>query len=68
VTTTRIYLVTDAESDVKHLVRAATTAQAVAHVSQRFTAAVATQDDLVGAVADGIQVETYKPARQPDLL
>jgi hypothetical protein len=67
-TTTRIYSVTDAESDAKHLVRASTVAQGIAHVSKRFTAEVATQDQLVSLVADGVKVEDYKPARQADLL
>lgn len=67
-TQTRIYIVSDAESDAKHLVRASTSAQAVAHVSKRFTAQVASQDELVDIVAKGGQVETYKPARQGDLI
>ena len=62
-TPTRIYAVTDAETGAKHLVRAASAAQAVAHVSRRFTAQVASQEDLVAIVASGVQVETYTPAQ-----
>jgi hypothetical protein len=65
---TRIYAVTDGDTDEKYLVRASTTAQAIAHVSKRFRAAVATQDELVKLIADGIEVETYKPAKQAELL
>jgi hypothetical protein len=63
-TTTRIYAVTDAETGTKHLVRAASAAQAVTHVSRRFSAQVATQDELVDIVANGGKVETYAPATQ----
>ena len=67
-TQTRIYTVTDGDTDEKYLVRAGTTAQAIAHVSKRFHAAVATQDELVKLIADGAEVETYKPAKQAELL
>ena len=67
-TTTRIYAVTDGDTDEKYLVRASTTAQAVAHVSKRFRAAVATQDELVELLAGGVEVETYKAAKQAELL
>jgi hypothetical protein len=65
---TRIYAVTDGDTDEKYLVRASTTAQAVAHVSKRFRAAVATQEQLVTLLDEGIDVETYKPAKQAELL
>ena len=65
---TRIYAVTDGDTDEKYLVRASTTAQAVAHVSKRFRAAVATQDELVELLAGGVEVETYRPAKQGELL
>jgi len=67
-TQTRIYAVTDGDTDEKYLVRASTTAQAVAHVSKRFRAAVATQEQLVTLLDEGIDVETYKPAKQAELL
>lgn len=65
---TRIYAVTDGDTDEKYLVRASTTAQAIAHVSKRFRAAVATQEQLVTLLDEGIDVETYKPAKQGELL
>jgi hypothetical protein len=64
---TRIYYVLDAETGDKFLVRAASVAQSIAHVSKRFTAQVATQDQLVQLVGD-VDVEEYKPARQGELL
>lgn len=67
VTTSRIYTVSDSETPDKHLVRASNVAQAIAHVSKRFTAAVATQDELV-ELAKTVDVETYKPASQGELL
>ena len=67
-TQTRIYAVTDGDTDEKYLVRASTTAQAVAHVSKRFAATVATQDELVELLAGGVEVETYRPAKQAELL
>lgn len=67
-TPTRIYTVTDGETDEKYLVRAATTAQAIAHVSRRFRAAVATQEHLVTMLDAGVPVETYKAAKQAELL
>lgn len=56
----RIYVVTDSETDNKRLVRAASRAQAIAHVSQRFGAAVATQEQLVALLDDQVMVETAK--------
>ena len=64
----RIYTVTDGETTEKYLVRAASVAQAIAHVSKRFAATVATQDELVELLAGGVEVETYKPAKQAELL
>jgi hypothetical protein len=64
VTQSRIYTVTDGDTDEKHLVRAASVAQAVAHVSKRFHAVVATQDQLVALVGEGVEVEDYKPAEK----
>lgn len=60
---TRIYVVTDSETDNKRLVRAASRAQAIAHVSQRFGAAVATQEQLVTLLDDEVMVETAKEAQ-----
>lgn len=57
----RIYRVDEKSADGKlttvHLVRAASVSQAVRHVATpRFTADVATQDDLVQLVAAGVKV------------
>lgn len=59
---TRIYIVTpkiveDGKPVAKRLVRAPTPAQALRHVASEFDVAVASQDDLVAAVADGVRVE-----------
>lgn len=67
-TQTRIYAVTDGDTDERFLVRASTTAQAIAHVSKRFRAAVATQEQLVQWLDDDVDVETYRPAKQAELL
>ena len=57
-TPTRIYLVTDTTTGAKRLVRASHVAQAVRHAARaRFTAEVASQDDLVFLVTDGHSVE-----------
>lgn len=61
--TTRIYVVTDSETDAKRLVRAGSRAQAITHVSQRFGAAVATQEQLVTLLDDEVMVETAKEAQ-----
>lgn len=66
----RIYKVTDGE-DI-HLVRAANRAQALTHVAKgRRSLSVATQEDLVGALATGVAVEDAGPdvpLEQPSLL
>ena len=56
-TATRIYLVTIGDSD--RLVRATHPAQALMHVARDIASvAVASQDDLVNCIADGISVES----------
>lgn len=67
-TQTRIYAVTDGDTDEKYLVRASSAAQAMAHVSKRFRAAVATQEQLVRLLDENTPVENYKPAKQAGLL
>lgn len=62
--TTRIYAVTDSETDAKRLVRAGSRAQAIAHVSQRFGAAVATQEQLVALLDDQVMVERATAGEQ----
>ena len=56
---TRIYLVTDRESQAKRLIRAGNQAQAIRHaVASRFGAEVASQNDLVTLLAAGQAVES----------
>jgi hypothetical protein len=55
----RIYIVDDA-SDTKaapRLVRAISQSQAIKHVTKPFTASVATQDQLIEALDNGVKVE-----------
>jgi len=55
---TRIYLVTDVETNKRRLIRAANQAQAIRHAAQtRFDIEVAGQDDLVSLLSHGIPVE-----------
>lgn len=55
---TRIYLVTDVETNKNRLIRAGNQAQAIRHVAQtRFDIEVAGQDDLVSLLTSGIPVE-----------
>jgi len=56
--TTRIYLVTNTETNKHRLIRAATRAQAIRHAaSTMFDIEVAGQDDLVSLLSHGIPVE-----------
>lgn len=55
---TRIYLVTDVETNKHRLIRAGNQAQAIRHAAQtRFDIEVAGQDDLVALLTGGIPVE-----------
>ena len=55
---TRIYVVTDVETNRHRLIRAGNQAQAIRHAAQtRFDIEVAGQDDLVGLLTSGIPVE-----------
>ena len=55
---TRIYLVTDRDTQAKRLIRAGTQAQAIRHAAQsRFDIEVAGQDDLVQLLGSGQAVE-----------
>lgn len=55
---TRIYLVTDVETNKHRLIRAGNQAQAIRHAAQtRFDIEVAGQDDLVALLTSGIPVE-----------
>jgi hypothetical protein len=56
--TTRIYVVTDTETNKHRLIRAANQAQAIKYAaSTRFDIEVAGQDDLVSLLTNGIPVE-----------
>jgi len=55
---TRIYVVTDTETNKHRLIRAANRAQAIKYAaSTRFDIEVAGQDDLVSLLTHGIPVE-----------
>lgn len=58
---TRIYVITDLEDadnpSSRRLVRAISAAQAIRHAADHYTAAVATQDDLVRLVSEDVDVE-----------
>jgi hypothetical protein len=55
---TRIYLVTDVETNKHRLIRASNQAQAIKYAAQtRFDIEVAGQDDLVALLTSGIPVE-----------
>lgn len=55
---TRIYLVTDTETNKHRLIRAANQAQAIRHAAQtRFDIEVAGQNDLVSLLTHGVPVE-----------
>lgn len=54
----RVYLVTEQGSELPRLVRAGTPAQAIRHVVKaKFTAAPASQNDLIDALGKGATVE-----------
>jgi hypothetical protein len=56
----RIYLVKD-DNFGRFLVRANTPQQAVAHIAKRmYDVKVASQDELVALVSDGVKVEDVK--------
>ncbi|PRD64151.1 hypothetical protein [Malikia granosa] len=64
---TRIYVVTDQESQAKRLIRASSQAQAIRHVAQsRFDIQAASQDDLVKLLAAGQAVESATQATEPE--
>jgi hypothetical protein len=57
--TTRIYIVRNGASDPR-LVRAPNQAQALRHIVKPYSAEVASQDDLIAALAKGVKVEEAK--------
>ena len=55
---TRIYVVTDVETNRHRLIRAGNQAQAIRHAAQtRFDIEVANQDDLVNLLTNGVPIE-----------
>ena len=63
---TRIYIVTGPTGT--RLVKAAAPSQAITHVAKsEFDARVASQDDLVQALSDGVKVEIYGDTTQSEL-
>ena len=63
---TRIYIVTGPTGT--RLIKAAAPSQAITHVAKsEFDARVASQDDLVQALSDGVKVETYGDTTQSEL-
>ena len=66
---TRIYLVTDVETNKHRLVRAGNQAQAIRHAAQtRFDIEVAGQDDLVNLLSNGIPVELAGAGATADMF
>jgi hypothetical protein len=66
--TQRIYIVGTPTGETR-LVRASVKQQALSHVANStFTVQVASQDDLVQAVSNGVVVENYKAPEQVDLI
>jgi len=67
-TSTRIYIVST-QDGTNRLVKATVASQAITHVAKNaFTAKVASQDDLVQALSNGIKVETYGESAQGELI
>lgn len=55
---TRIYVVTDIETNRHRLIRASNQAQAIKYAAQtRFDIEVANQDDLVNLLTNGVPIE-----------
>jgi hypothetical protein len=66
-TSTRIYIVTSTDGATR-LIKATVASQAITHAAkQSFTARVASQDDLVQALSNGVKVETYGETAQGEL-
>ena len=66
-TATRIYFVTSTDGAIR-LVKATVASQAITHAAKSaFTVRVASQDDLVLALSNGIKVENYGETAQAEL-
>lgn len=59
-TNPKIYRIARGDGEPARLVRAPNAAQALKHVTKDFHVVLATQDDLVQLVADGVVVEDAK--------
>lgn len=60
----RVYIVGTHDGETR-LVKATIRQQALTHVANHlFTVRVATQDDLINALSNGIKVENYKDPEQ----
>ena len=68
-TTKRIYIIGSNDPSLQvRLVKATIRQQALTHVAQSlFTVRVATQDDLVKGLSNGLKIENAADADQPDL-
>ena len=65
-TATRIYLVNGLTG--MRLIKAIVASQAITHAAKSaFTAKVASQDDLVEALSNGVKVEAYGETAQTEL-
>jgi hypothetical protein len=66
---TRIYLVTDVETNRHRLIRAGNQAQAIRHAAQtRFDIEVAGQEDLVSLLTNGIPIELAGAGATADMF
>ena len=66
---TRIYVVTDTETNRHRLIRAANQAQAIKYAAQtRFDLEVAGQADLVSLLTNGIPIELAGAGATADML
>ncbi len=66
---TRIYVVTDTETNKHRLIRAANQAQAIKYAAHtRFDIEVAGQDDLVSLLTNGIPVELATGQANADMF
>lgn len=66
-TATRIYIVDSLDGSTR-LVRCSSPSQAINHSAHaQFGVRVPTQDELIAAISNGVKVENYKDANQPEL-
>lgn len=66
---TRIYVVTDIETNRHRLIRAGNQAQAIRHAAQtRFDIEVAGQEDLVSLLTNGVPIELAGAGATADMF